>query len=385
MKALDYFNQIEKPVAEIFNRMESRGVTIDVAYLTELKEYLEDQKEPIEKEIKNELGNINLNSPKQLLEALHEKDIYPEFKGKASTDKRALSYLVREPIVQRLLDYSHIDTLLSSFVIPYLERGTSTVNPWFNQCGTRTGRPSCSNPNLLQIPKRTENGKLVRRMFIARDGYKFGDSDYGQIEPRLLAHLSKDNAMLQMFNSGVDFHDYTGERLHIDRDKAKILNLSVGYRATFKSVSSQLGCTDEEAQKEIDSWWKMFPGLRDWQDKLIWKCKKDGYFTTLMGRRIRVDNLNDFNKWKREGAHRQLINNIAQSSAAEVMKLGMIKVATSGIHMLCQIYDELLTEHKKELIDIELAQVKSAMEHAIKLDVPLVAECKQGINWGDVI
>ncbi len=381
---LDYFNNIEKPCSFIFKSMEDRGITIDVEYLKELKEYLEDQKEPLESSIKNELGNINLGSPKQLLGALNEKGIYPEWKGKPSTDKRGLERVRQNPIAELLLQYSELDTLLNSFVYPYLQRNTDTVRPFFNQCGTRTGRPSCSNPNLLQIPKRSDNGKLVRRMFISRGGMVFGDSDYSAIEPRLLAHLSKDANMCQMFAKGIDFHEYTSERLRLTRDRAKILNLSVGYRATFKSVSQQLKCTDTEAQKEIDQWWSMFPELRYWQDRLIWQTKKDGYFTTLMGRRIKVDNLNEYNKWKREAAERQLINNVAQSSAAEVMKMGMIKVAKSGIHILIQVYDELVTEHRQDLLHIELKQVKAAMESAVKLDVPLIAECKSGTNWGEV-
>lgn len=381
---LEYFNSIEKPCASIFAAMEDRGVRIDTQYLQELKEYLEDQKIPIEKAIKNELGDINLNSPKQLLGALHAKEIYPEYKGKGRTDKRALERIRQIPIIEQLLCFSELETLLSSFVYPYLERQTEIVHPFFNQCGTRTGRPSCSNPNLLQIPKRTEYGKLVRRMFIARDGFLFGDCDFGQIEPRILAHLSKDKMLCEMFNSGVDFHDYTGDRLNISREAAKILNLSVGYRATFKSVSQQLKCTDNEAQKEIDRWWAMFPELRAWQDKLIWQSKKDGYFTTLMGRRIKVDNLNEYNKWKREHAHRQLINNIAQASAAEVMKMAMININKMDcIWPLVQVYDELLFE----VIDWDIMRIEAAklyMENAVKLDVPLVVEAKSGPNWADV-
>lgn len=388
MKSYEYYENIEKPIANIFYQMSNRGIAVDLEYLRNLQQTLERQKYPIENEIKNELGDINLNSPKQLLEALNEKGIYPTLKGKASTDKRALSFHTRSPIVQRLLEYSQIDTLLSSFVNPYLERGQQIVHPFFNQCGTRTGRLSCSNPNLLQIPKHTENGKLVRKMFTARPGMELGDCDFGQIEPRVLAHLSKDPNMLSMFNNGIDFHAFTSEKLGISRDRAKVLNLSVGYRATFKSVSQQLKCSDSEAQNEIDKWWNLFPVLRRWQDKLIYESKKSGYCTTLMCRRIRVEDLSNGNQWRREGAERQLINNITQGSAAEIMKMAMIQIgyikcnlsATFGI--LVQVYDELLIESQEMSTDLNL--VKECMETAVKLDCPLVVDAKSGPNWGEI-
>lgn len=376
-----YFKQIEQPVSIVFGSMQERGIRLDLPYLRRLEGVLSAQKAEIEKEIKNELGDINLNSPHQLLEALHEKGIYPEFKGKPSTDKRAMSRLKASPITQNLERYSELETLLSSFVYPYLERNTEVVHPRYLQTGTRTGRPSCSNPNLLQIPKRSDNGKLVRRMFVPRGGCLFGELDYGQIEPRLLAHLSGDPAMLEMFNSGVDFHSYTAEKLNINRDAAKILNLSVGYRATFKSVSQQLKCSDQEAQKQIDAWWEEFPSLRAWQTKLLWQAKRDGYITTLMGRRIKVEGLNEYNRWKREHAERIAINNIAQASATEVMKRAMIEVHEAGVNILVQVYDSLLIEEKEEDIGHAMNLTANEMENAVKLDVLLVVDTKIGSNW----
>lgn len=377
-----YFNTLEKPVSYAFQAMENRGIRLDIPYLKELKVKLEAQQKPIKEAILNELGPINLNSPKQLLEALHAKEIFPVLKGKPSTDKRALEHYRETLIVSRLLNYSELDTLLSSFVYPYLERGTEVVHPFFNQCGTRTGRPSCSNPNLLQIPKRTDNGKLVRRMFIPREGMLLGDCDFGQIEPRVLAHLSKDPDMCQMFNDGIDFHTFTSERLCISRDRAKVLNLSVGYRATFKSVMAQLGGTKDEAQAQISAWWNLFPSLRRWQDALIYESKRSGFCTTLLGRRIKVDGLTDGNPWKREAAERQLINNITQGSAAEIMKLAMIKVHPQ-VGLLVQVYDELLFEEAEDYIEDTTAFVVECMENAIKLDVPLTVDCAIGRSWAD--
>lgn len=386
----EYFEQIERPVAEILSQMEARGVCVDLEYLKKLKTELEEQQRPIVASIQNELGNINLNSPKQLLGALHAKEIYPALKGKPSTDKRALSELQEIRLVADLLKLSELSTLLSSFVNPYLERGQGVVHPFFNQCGTRTGRLSCSNPNLLQIPRRTENGKRVRRMFVPRPGMLMGDCDYGQIEPRVLAHLSKDPHLCELFNNGENFHEYTQRHMGFTPDdagydKAKVLNLSVGYRATKYSAQRQLGGTLDEAQKEIDKWWNLFPGLRRWEEQIIHSAKRSGFCTTLMGRRIKVDNLTDPNPYKREAAERQLINNITQGSAAEIMKLAMIKihgmkdVFHPSFGILVQVYDELLFESPRA--EVDLLNVKWAMENAIKLDVPLTVDGKIGRNW----
>jgi DNA polymerase-1 len=390
MKLYEYYTQIERPMAYILQQMSNRGICVDLNYLNDLKGTLETQKKPIEQEIYNELGNINLNSPKQLLEALNEKGITPFFKGKPSTDKRALEKWTNIDIVNSLLLYSQVETLLSGFVYPYLERKQEVVHPFFNQCGTRTGRISCSNPNLLQIPKHTENGNLVRKMFVARPGMQLGDCDFGQIEPRGWAHLSKDPTLCQMFNNGSDFHQFTADKLGISRDRAKILNLSVGYRATFKSVSQQLKCGEREAQNEIDKWWGLFPTLRRWQDNLIYESKRSGFCTTLLGRRIKIDDLSHGNAWRREGAERQLINNLIQGSAAEIMKLAMIKIhknidlLSSTFGLLVQVYDELLFESDTEYVECDLRQVKEDMELCLKLDVPLIVDAKSGANWAEV-
>jgi DNA polymerase-1 len=394
VRIYDYYETIEKPIAQIFYQMSNRGITVDLKYLNTLRTQLEAQKFPIEQDIYNQLGHINLNSPKQLIGALNEKGIYPTLKGKPSTDKRAIERFRSNRIVDNLLSFSQIETLLTSFVYPYLERGQNCVHPFFNQCGTRTGRLSCSNPNLLQIPKHSDNGKLVRKMFIPRHGMQLGDCDFGQIEPRVLAHLSKDPNMLRMFNDGIDFHTFTAENLGIDRQRAKILNLSVGYRATYKSVSQQLKCSDSEAQNEIDKWWSLFPTLRRWQEGLIYDSTRSGFCTTLMGRRIKVDRLSDGNTWRKEGAERQLINNITQGSAAEIMKLAMIKIsndlgrgafqATTKFGLLVQVYDELLFEADQRDIRLCTEEVAKHMQNAIKLDVPLVVDAKTGPNWGEV-
>lgn len=380
-----YFTQIAKPAAPVFAAMENRGICADLTYAEALKTQLETQQEPIKASIRLELGDINLNSPKQLLEALHAKEIYPTLKNKPSTDKRALTALRASPVIDSLLQYSELDTLLSSFVLPYLERNQKVVHPRFSQTGTRTGRPSCSNPNLLQIPRRTANGQLVRRMFTPRPGMLMGDCDYGQIEPRVLAHLSYDPTLCELFNNEIDFHTYTAERLGISRDRAKVLNLSVGYRATFKSVAMQLKCSDKEAQNEIDKWWGLFPALRRWQEGLIYQSKRSQFCTTLLGRRIRVDGLSDSNKWKREAAERQLINNITQGSAADIMLAAMVAIYKDypEVGLLAQVYDELLFEAPEQHIKATSNYIVDKMINTTRLVVPLTVDGGIGVNWSE--
>jgi len=388
--AWDYFNNLEKPVAAIFKAMENRGIRINTAYLNSLKEQLEAQEGPLKAAILNELGNINLDAPKQLLEALNQKGINPTFKGKPSTDQRGTLYTVygSNPVVKRLKEWGEVNTLLTCFVYPYLDRKVEYIHPFFNQCGTRTGRPSCSNPNLLQIPRKTKNGKLVRSMFIPRAGMSFGCCDYGQIEPRVLAHLSKDPAMLTLFNNGTDFHSYFAGKINVSRDVAKVFDLEVYYRATRHGVDRHLHCGLDQAEKYINMAWNLFPGLRRWEEEVIFNAKRSGFGVTPMGRRIKIENLDSPKHSSREAAERQLINNIVQGSAAEIIKNAMILIyndlegrLSDKFGMLVQVYDELLAESDEMKEDLPV--MVDYMEHCIKLDVPLVVDAHIGANWNE--
>lgn len=384
-----YYFEIEKPLAFVLQRMEQRGVRIDLPYVkNELKPYLEKQKEPLEKAIKNELGDINLNSWQQKLEALAKKKIFPikpfgKNKGKPSTDESALEKFQHIPVVANLLAYSKIQKLTSTYVDPYIESGIETVHPYFNQCGTRTGRFSCSGPNLQNIPVHTEDGKRVRRMYIPREGYLFGEADYGQGEPHMLAVLSKNPKMIEMFNRGIDFHTFFANGMNIPREVAKVFDLETYYGATEYGVARTLNCTEFEAQKAIEKAWNLFPGLEDWRNQLIYETKKRGYFTTLFGRRIKVDNLDEYNKWKREAAQRQLMNNICQASLGEVVKKAMIAVDKAGIDILVQVHDSLLLEMPKEYAEEQMSEAMNLMNNCVKLDVPLVTDGHIADNWSD--
>lgn len=369
-------------MGNVLNQMEERGVLVDMFYLANSFDELQGYKNPLMLSLQEELGGINLNSPKQLLAALHLKDIRPEWKGKPSTDKRGLMQLKKNDIVDKLLKYSELDTLINTFVVPLRERGP-VLHPSFSQTATRTGRLACYKPNLQQIPSRGEYALLVKNAFVARPNKIFLEADLGQIEPRLLAHFSGCENLCELFNDGIDFHQFTAERLGIDRFAAKTLNLSVGYLATEYSVSRQLNCGLEEAKEHINAWWRLFPDLRMWEYAFIEVTKQKGYLETLLGMRIPVDELDSFNSYRRGNAERQVINNLAQGSAQEIMQLGMLELDKQGFHILLQVHDSVLLEEVYKG-DTQKQTVSDILCNVYQLRVPLTATVKVGHRWGEL-
>ncbi len=378
-----YF-KLDMRLAHALFRMEERGVRIDQTKLQVHKHTFEGKRERLLDRITSVLGPINLDSPKQLLQALQAIGIEPRFKGKPSTDKRALSKFADEPIVKLLEEYSQVSTLLESFIYKYEAYGDSVVNPWFNQCRTRTSRLACKNPNLQQIPTKTDDGRLVRELFIpTREGYSFWDADFGQIEPRLMAHLSGDETMIGMFNDGIDFHDFTSARLNIERNQAKVLNLSVGYRATKFSVSKQLDCELWTAQREINKWWSMFPRLAEWEEEIITAARKEGFVTSLLGRKVPIEGLESENMFEREHAERLCINNLIQASAAEVNKLALTALDDNGAELNISVHDEILGELCNPIDTVITSCYTDYMEGCADLQVPLVIDMGTGANWAE--
>lgn len=379
-----YYLNISWPLGRVLNAMEERGLRIDRTKLTELYSKFQAQAALLNSTLSNELGTINLDSPKQLLQALNAKDIWPKYRNKNSTDKRALEKLKGDPLIDKLLQYSELSTLLSSFVEKYLAYNSDTIHPFISQTATRTGRLAAYNPNTMQIPTKSDNGKLFKHVFVASEGHSLIEADYGQIEPRVLAHLSKDANLVALFRSGVDFHSFTSERLGISRDVAKVLNLSVGYRATKYSVSYQLKCELYEAQQIIRKWWNLYPDLKDWEDRVIEQARRDGYVTTLYGRRIYVQGLDSDEPGTRMNAERVVINNIAQGGAQEICQLSMIKLHDFYFKLLNQIHDSVILEEEDNKIVKSIIQIRHIMENAYKLDVPLVVKAKYGKCWGEM-
>lgn len=383
------YKELLWPLGGVLNAMEERGLAIDLEYLRKLMVKLSKERSHVEKHLYGELGAINLNSPQQVLEALHVKGITPTYKGKASIDQRGLRNLEgRYPIISQLLGFSELETLLSSFVAPLLEQGRQSeavIHPFFSQTATRTGRLACYRPNLQQVPTHSEKGKKVKRAFVARPGYQLVELDYAAIEPRMLAHFSQSRALTELFKSGVDFHDYTSERMGIDRQKAKVLNLAAGYRMTKFGMAHQLKCSVEEADRELREWWALWPDLELWENNLISATKQSGFIATLLGRHIFIDQLDSVDKKLREKAERRTIENLAQASASEICQLAMIHLYDEGFNLVNQVHDSIVLEiEDDEHLEAGIKRACEIMENVLELSVPLICEAKQGKNWGDL-
>lgn len=391
------------PLGEVLNAMEERGILIDLDYLEQLRKELEEDREKLIDKLENELGPIqrkfdivendfklklNLNSPKQLLEALNGKGIIPKYKGKASVDKRGLRSMESTPLISQLLGFSELETLLSSFITPLLEQGRQSeavIHPFFSQTATRTGRLACYRPNLQQIPTHTENGRKVKSAFIARPGYKFVELDYSAIEPRMLAHFSKSRALIELFKSGVNFHDFTAKRLGISRQAAKVLNLSTGYRATKYALAFQLKSSVEDAEKQLNDWWGLWPDLMLWENNLIAVTKQKGYIDTLLGRRIYIDSLDSNDQKIRNTAERRVIENLAQGSTSDLVGMAMIELHKNDLFIVNQIHDAVLLEVSEDTLEESIIKACNILEHIIELEVPLVCEVKIGSSWGTMV
>lgn len=387
LKETELYSRLLWPLGYVLNDMEEKGIALDLEHLRRLETAMSAQSVEIRENIQKELGGINLNSPKQLLEALNVKGIAPKYKGKASTDKRGLRSLEQIPIISQLLGFSELETLLSSFITPLLEQGRScaaVIRAFFSQIATRTGRLACYRPNLQQIPTHTEKGREVKKAFIARPGHMFVELDYSAIEPRMLAHFSKARNLTELFKSGTNFHDYTAKRLGIERQAAKVLNLSTGYRATKYGLAYQLKCNVDEAERQLNDWWGLWPDLYLWEELLIAKTRETGFVSTLYGRNIRIDNLDSSDRKLKETAERRVIENTAQGSVSDLIGLAMIELHKNKMPIINQVHDSLLFEFEKNNTDEYIQKACNIMEHVIQLEVPLVVDVKIGSNWGSM-
>jgi DNA polymerase-1 len=394
------YNDIEKPLSEVLADMEIAGIKIDVPYFKNLKEEIEKELEKLEKEIYKFSGiSFNILSSRQLAAILFDGlGLTPSKRGKTgfSTSSSVLNDMINEhPIIPLILEYRHLSKLKSSYIesLPKLvSKEDHKLHTTFHQLGTITGRLRSSNPNLQNIPARSEWGEKIRAGFIASDeNHVLISSDYSQIELRVLAHMSGDKNLIDSFLNDIDIHTRTAalvfnvkesEVTKEMRRRAKILNFGIIYGMSPYGAAKQLNCSPEEAKDYIDAYFNRFPTVLDFIENLVEQAKKSGETRTLLGRRREVKGLKDPNQRRREEARRVAINTPIQGSAADIIKLAMVKlynkIKKSDTHILLQIHDELVVEtteeKREEMIDI----VKEEMENAYKLNVPL----KVNIAWG---
>ncbi len=396
------YEDIEKPLSEVLADMELTGIKIDTAYFKKLREDIEIEMESLEKKI-FELAGISFNilSSRQLAGILFDGlGLTPLKRGKTgfSTSSAVLSELVNEhPIVPLVLQYRHIAKLKSSYIesLPKLvSKDDGKLHTTFHQLGTITGRLRSSNPNLQNIPARTEWGEKIRAGFVATDeNHILISSDYSQIELRVLAHLSKDKNLIDAFLNNVDIHTRTAALVFGVKEKdvtkemrrrAKILNFGIIYGMSPYGAAKQLGCSPEEAKAYIGSYFAQFPTVRDFIESLVEEARKSGETRTLLGRRRRITGFDSGNQRKIEEARRVAINTPIQGSAADIIKIAMVKLYKklkgSKTHIVLQIHDELVVETEKGSLKETVATVKTEMENAYKLSVPLKVNIAYGKN-----
>jgi DNA polymerase-1 len=405
----ELLESVEMPLSSVLARMEARGVRLDVEYLEEMGASVRDTMARLREEVYRHAGEeFNLNSPPQLRVVLYEKlGLSPGKKtpkGQLSTDASVLEKLRDlHPVIGALLEWRELDKLNST----YLEALPREVDPRdgrvhtsFNQTGAATGRLSSSEPNLQNIPVRTELGRQIRRAFIPGDPSQLLlAADYSQIELRVLAHLSGDEGLREAFASGHDIHTATSARVFgvpeakVDpglRSRAKMVNYGLAYGLSAFGLASRLDIAPDEAQEIMDAYFDAFPTIREFLDKQVARAAAEGYTETMLGRRRYIPELQAANPRVRDLGRRQALNAPIQGSASDVFKVAMIRVDEAlrerpelDCHMLLTVHDELVFEVAKEHLDEAAELVRDRMESAVQLDVPLRADLGWGANWSD--
>ena len=401
------FREIEIPLVDVLADMEWAGVPIDTAWFASMKERFGRERERVERQIHEEAGvEFNINSNPQLRHILFEKLQLPVIKKTAtgpSTDASVLQELAEQghALPELLMEYRELSKLESTYLdaLPALVHPeTHRIHTSFNQTVATTGRLSSSDPNLQNIPIRTELGRDIRKGFVPRKGWKFVAADYSQIELRLLAHLSNDPAFVQAFRAGGDIHRQTAsiifdvplEEVTPDmRARAKTINFATIYGQGPRALSQQLRIEHAEARRFIDEYFERFSGIRGYLDSMVEFAREHGYVQTIFGRRRYIPELKDRNFNIRQFGERTATNSPIQGSAADLIKIAMIRIhnllceRSARSRMILQVHDELVFEVPPEELEDITTLVKYEMENAAQLSVPLVVELGAGENWLD--
>ena len=411
LKRLDLyqlFKEMEMPLVEVLAEMEMTGVSIDQEYLAQLSGQLNKELETLEKNIYELAGEtFNINSPKQLGVILFEKLSLPtgkKTKTGYSTNADVLEFLRdKHPIVEHIVHYRQLGKLKNTYVdaLPKLVNpGTGRVHTYLNQTVTATGRLSSSEPNLQNIPVKTQLGREIRKAFIPNQKENFLlAADYSQIELRILAHITQDKSLLEAFLHKQDVHTRTAaevfgvnlEEVSSEmRSKAKAVNFGIVYGISDFGLAQNLGVFPKEAKKYIESYFAKYPGVKKYMQETVEQAKKEGYVTTIFHRRRYLPDLQSSNHNIRSFAERTAINTPIQGSAADIIKLAMLRVNIElqekklEAKLLLQVHDELLLEVPELELEIVSQLVKEAMEGAVSLSVPLDVDMQVGKNWCDL-
>jgi DNA polymerase-1 len=400
------FYSVEMPLTEVISEMEKTGVKVESKKLIDFSYELKDRLKDISKRIYDLSGEaFNINSPQQLSRVLFQKlGLQPKKKTKTgySTDTEVLEELTGEhPIAELLLEYRTLSKLKNTYIdtLPqWINPETKRIHASFNQMNVSTGRLSSSDPNLQNIPIRGEEGKRVREAFVAEEGFLLMSSDYSQIELRILAHLSKDEALIEAFRRGEDIHNNVAmEFFGVERDKitpemrrvAKVVNFGVIYGISPYGLAKELRISQKEAQDYIDNYFKIHKGVKEYMEKVVKEAEEKGYVRTYYGRIRYIPELFNPDQKVRQLGVRTAMNTPIQGTAADIIKMAMVNIhrkkKSLGLlsRLILQIHDELLFEVKEEEKEIMEELVRNEMENVIVLDVPLKVSIGFGKNWAE--
>jgi DNA polymerase-1 len=398
------FDELELPMTRVLGRMERAGFRIDEAGLADLAAEYEQELQQIEAQIHALAGEEFLvSSPKQLQRILFEKLKLPPIKKTKtgySTDESVLEQLALEhELPERILAYRRLAKLLSTYVValpPLVSERTGRIHPTFHQLGAATGRLSAANPNVQNIPIRSEEGVRIREMFVPADGCVLLSADYSQVELRILAHYSRDEGLTEAFKRGDDIHRRTAAEVRgIDvaavtddqRARAKAINFGIIYGLSAFGLANQLGIAAGEAQETIDAYFAQYRGVREFLDRTVESARERGFVTTLLGRRRYLPDLASRNRTLRMAAERMATNSVIQGTAADLIKKAMVELdsalTSEGLasRMILQVHDELVFEVPESEVEAVRALVCERMEGVLPLRVPLVVDAGVGRNW----
>ncbi len=404
-KLLELYQEMEIPLIKVLAEMEINGIKVDLDFLNELSKKYEEKLKTITEKVHQLAGEeFNLNSPQQLSEILFEKLDLPVIKKTKTGYSTGISVLEeledKHEIIPLIMEYRQWSKFKSTYVDalpPLINEKTGRIHTSFNQMVTATGRLSSTEPNLQNIPIRTEEGREIRKAFIPEnDDWILLAADYSQIELRVLAHICDDQGLQEAFNKGRDIHTETAaEIFEVEADdvtenmrrEAKVINFGIAYGMSAYGLSDDLDISRKEAEEYINRYFDRFSGVKNYMEDIIFKAGEQGYVTTIFNRRRQIPEIKSRNFHRRSFAERTAINTPIQGSAADIMKIAMIdlynslKDKNSIARILLQVHDELVLEVKKEVLADIARTVKENMESAVELEVPLIVDLQVGDNW----
>lgn len=401
---LKLFSEVEMPLVKVLAEMEYVGVYVDKEMLKQYSIILNQKVNELTKEIYETAGiEFNINSPKQLGEVLFEKLNLPVIKKTKtgySTDGDVLEKLKEEhPVIDKILEYRTLSKLKATYVdgmLPLINEKTQRIHAKFNQTVTATGRISCTDPNLQNIPIRTEIGRELRKIFVAKEGCTLIDADYSQVELRVLAHMSGDETMIKAFNDDVDVHAMTASQVFNVpleevtkqmRSEAKAVNFGIVYGISDFGLATNIGIGRKKAKEYIEKYFEKYPKIKEYMDNAVEHCKEKGYVETLWGRRRYVPEIKSNNYNVRQFGERVAMNAPIQGTAADIIKIAMVNIENEleerklKSKLILQVHDELVIEAPEEEIEIAKELLIRNMQNVIKMKVPLKAEAGMGKTW----